>query len=178
MCQKLRGICCGASGTWTESTLNNRGKESYRQIKTPPTYLQYLTPFCTLPPSDAYFSALYKTIQLGHFWQIAWSYLWKNNLSLGWNVPERGGGDKVLTWVSLLMQYSCLVDQSFGIVPHTYMHCITIQSLVTKFSGLVVMGRDSRSKGHGFESWHRILDGHFSHIIVVKIVLFVWKDRK
>ena len=93
MCQKLRGICCGASGTWTESTLNNRGKESYRQIKTPPTYLQYLTPFCTLPPSDAYFSALYKTIQLGHFWQIAWSYLWKNNLSLGWNVPDRGGGE-------------------------------------------------------------------------------------
>ena len=45
MCQKLRGICCGASGTWTESTLNNRGKESYRQIKTPPTYLLYLTPF-------------------------------------------------------------------------------------------------------------------------------------
>ena len=26
--------------------------------------------------------------------------------------------------------------------------------------GLVVMGVDSRSKGHGFESWHRILDGH------------------
>ena len=44
--------------------------------------------------------------------------------------------------------------------------------------GLVVMGRDSRSEGHGFESRHRILDGHFSHIIVVKIVMFVWKDRK
>ena len=39
--------------------------------------------------------------------------------------------------------------------------------------GLVVMGRDSRSKGCGFESWHCILDGHFSHIIVVKIVMFV-----
>ena len=44
--------------------------------------------------------------------------------------------------------------------------------------GLVVMGRDSRSKGRGFESRHRILDGHFSHIFVVKIVMFVWKDRK
>ena len=32
--------------------------------------------------------------------------------------------------------------------------------------GLVVMGRDSRSKGRGFES----LDGHFLHIFVVKIV--------
>ena len=27
--------------------------------------------------------------------------------------------------------------------------------------GLVVMGGDSFSKGRGFESWHRILDGHF-----------------
>ena len=37
--------------------------------------------------------------------------------------------------------------------------------------GLVVMGRDSRSEGRGFESRHRILDGHFSH--TVKIVMFV-----
>ena len=35
--------------------------------------------------------------------------------------------------------------------------------------GLVVMGRDSRPEGRGFESWHRILDGHFSHIFVVKL---------
>ena len=27
--------------------------------------------------------------------------------------------------------------------------------------GLVVMGRDCRSEGGGFESRHRILDGHF-----------------
>ena len=27
--------------------------------------------------------------------------------------------------------------------------------------GLVVMGRDSCSEGHGFKSLHRILDGHF-----------------
>ena len=39
--------------------------------------------------------------------------------------------------------------------------------------GLVVMGRDSRSEGRGFESRHRILDGHFSHIFVIKIVMFV-----
>ena len=30
--------------------------------------------------------------------------------------------------------------------------------------GLVVMGRDSCSEGRGFESRHRILDGHFFHI--------------
>ena len=35
--------------------------------------------------------------------------------------------------------------------------------------GLVVMGGDSLSEGHGFESWYHILDGHFSHIFVVKI---------
>ena len=44
---------------------------------------------------------------------------------------------------------------------------------MTNDPGLVVMGRDSRSKGHGFESWHRILDGHFSHKFVLKIVMFV-----
>ena len=38
---------------------------------------------------------------------------------------------------------------------------------------LVVTGGDSRSEGHGFESLHRILDGHFSHIFVVKIVMCV-----
>ena len=43
--------------------------------------------------------------------------------------------------------------------------------------GLVVMVNDSCSRGRGFESQHRILDGHdiFSHWFVVKIVLFVWK---
>ena len=33
----------------------------------------------------------------------------------------------------------------------------------------MVMGGDSCSKGRGFESQYRILDGHFSHIFVVKI---------
>ena len=42
-------------------------------------------------------------------------------------------------------------------------------------NGLVVMGGDSCSEGHGFESQRRILDGHdiFSHIFVVKIEVFV-----
>ena len=40
---------------------------------------------------------------------------------------------------------------------------------------LVVMGGDSCSEGRGFESQLRVLDGHgiFSHIFVVKIVMFV-----
>ena len=32
--------------------------------------------------------------------------------------------------------------------------------------GLVVTGGDSCSEGHGFESQHHILDGHFSHLFV------------
>ena len=35
--------------------------------------------------------------------------------------------------------------------------------------GLVVMGGDSCSKGRGFESQHPMLDGHFSHLFVVKL---------
>ena len=35
----------------------------------------------------------------------------------------------------------------------------------------MVMGGDSCFKGHGFESRHLILDGHFSHKFVVKIVM-------
>ena len=37
----------------------------------------------------------------------------------------------------------------------------------------MVMGVDSCSEGRGFESVYRILDEHFSHIFVVKIVMFV-----
>ena len=35
----------------------------------------------------------------------------------------------------------------------------------------MVMGGDSCSEGNGFKSQHRILEGHFSHIFVVKIVM-------
>ena len=42
---------------------------------------------------------------------------------------------------------------------------------------LVVMGGDSLSKGREFESRHRILNGHFSHLLVRKIVMRVWKDE-
>ena len=42
-----------------------------------------------------------------------------------------------------------------------------------KRPGLVVLRGDSCSEGRRFESQHRILDGQFSHLFVVKIVLFV-----
>ena len=45
--------------------------------------------------------------------------------------------------------------------------------LLTGSPGLGVMGGDSWSEGHGFESHHQILDGNFSHLFVVKIVTFV-----
>ena len=38
--------------------------------------------------------------------------------------------------------------------------------------GLVVMGGDSCSEGCGFEPQPCILDGHFSHLFAVKIVMF------
>ena len=36
---------------------------------------------------------------------------------------------------------------------------------------------DSCSEGCGFEFQYHILDGHFSHLFVVKIAMFVWKDE-
>ena len=43
--------------------------------------------------------------------------------------------------------------------------------------GLMVMGGDSCSEGQGFESQHSILDGHFSHKFVVKIVMMFVRKR-
>ena len=40
-----------------------------------------------------------------------------------------------------------------------------------RIPGLVVMGRDSHLEGRWFDSQHHILDGHFSHLFVVKIVM-------
>ena len=40
--------------------------------------------------------------------------------------------------------------------------------LVGRSPGLVVLGLDSLSDGHGFESQHRILDGHFFTLICCK----------
>ena len=37
----------------------------------------------------------------------------------------------------------------------------------------MIVGQDLCSEGHGFESQHSILDGHFSQKFVVKIVMFV-----
>ena len=44
-------------------------------------------------------------------------------------------------------------------------------------TGLVVIGGDSCFEGRGFESQHQIVDGHFSHLFVVKTVMFVLKDE-
>ena len=42
----------------------------------------------------------------------------------------------------------------------------------------MVMGRDSCSNGRGFESRHRILDGPFSHLFVVKKINVCLKRPK
>ena len=41
----------------------------------------------------------------------------------------------------------------------------------------MVVGGDSCYKGCGFESQHHILDGHFPHLFVVKIVILFEKDE-
>ena len=52
----------------------------------------------------------------------------------------------------------------------------TIQTMVGS-SGLVVMGGGLRSEGGEFKSLHHVLDGHFSLLFVVRILMFVWKDE-
>ena len=44
--------------------------------------------------------------------------------------------------------------------------------------GLVGMGRDSHSEGCWFESWHRILDGHFFTYICGKNCIVCLKRPK
>ena len=44
--------------------------------------------------------------------------------------------------------------------------------------GLVVMGGDSHPEGRGFESQHCILDGHFSHIFVIKELYCLFEKTK
>ena len=64
--------------------------------------------------------------------------------------------------------------------PKTWPPAVPSTSLKRKNSkglGLVVTGGDSCTEGRGFESQHQILDGYFSHLFVVKIVMFVWKDE-
>ena len=43
-----------------------------------------------------------------------------------------------------------------------------VYSCAGRSPGLVVMGGDSCYRGRGFESWHRILDGHFITYICCK----------
>ena len=48
-----------------------------------------------------------------------------------------------------------------------------IWPLIIGSPGLVVMGGDSWSKDCEFKFQHHILDGHFSHLFVVKLVMCV-----
>ena len=43
--------------------------------------------------------------------------------------------------------------------------------------GLLVIGVNSYPEGRGFESQHRILNGHFTNIFVVKIVVCLKKTK-
>ena len=45
-------------------------------------------------------------------------------------------------------------------------------------TGLVVMEGDSRTRGRGFESEHRIMDGGFLRYIFLRHVAFIEKTEK
>ena len=70
--------------------------------------------------------------------------------------------------------YLLLIRVTWVRIQSAFYHCLLIIELGGS-RGLVVMGGDSFSKGHGFESRRRVLDGHdkFLHIFVVRIVMFV-----
>ena len=83
------------------------------------------------------------------------------------------------TWPIVL----CLVElvsinYSFAqLLNHSIFHIFCLFDLFfSGIPGLVVMREESCSEGCGFKSQHWILDGHFSHLFVVKIVMFVWTD--
>ena len=59
---------------------------------------------------------------------------------------------------SLLMSTICGVTKFKVIWSHVEMQKRNSQG---RSPGLVVMADNSSSRGHGFESWRRILDGHF-----------------
>ena len=54
---------------------------------------------------------------------------------------------------------------------------MSVQHGVWVSPGLVVTGRDSCPEGRMFESQHCILDGHFAHVFVVKIVCLKRRKR-
>ena len=43
------------------------------------------------------------------------------------------------------------------------------RAVIRLTTGLVVMGDVSCTRGREFESWHRILNGHFSHILMQRL---------
>ena len=60
-------------------------------------------------------------------------------------------------------------ETRFGKISPLYQNFRSLWPYFESIFGLVVIGGDSCSEGRGFESGHRILDGHFSHQFVVKL---------
>ena len=57
------------------------------------------------------------------------------------------------------------------------MHFSDMRSLIWNSYEVKVNSSTSCFKGREFESRHHILDGHFLHLFVVKILMCVWKDK-
>ena len=93
-------------------------------------------------------------------------------VSRKWGRPSNGQKlpevslSTVKSFFDILWYFRC---RGFNVVKHFYP--------MGGSPGLVVMGGDSCSKSREFKSWHRILDGRFFHLFVVKIIMCVWKDE-
>ena len=93
---------------------------------------------------------------------------------------------KEITLISCKKYSNKWLQADFTIVLYVGTYTATICTYGSKLSslggspGLVVMGGDSRSKGRGFESWRRILDGHeiFHVDLLQKLYCLFEKDQK
>ena len=109
--------------------------------------------------------------------QIYLSGLMNNNLKAPYYECSDECNWSMRYFTSELEVHSCVISchLSWKILTNFRLKNFTI---LGRSPGLVVMGGDSCFRGCKFESQHRILDGHFSHVSVVRIVMFVWKDEK
>ena len=105
-----------------------------------------------------------------------WKFCWPNHMS-----PKQIDRTVYTVMTNFFSQtHTYLIWWNHGSDKSTLLE-ISVNKKFVKLGGspgTVVMAGDSSSEGRGFESQHRIMDGHFSHIFVVKIVfMFVWKDK-
>ena len=84
---------------------------------------------------------------------------------------------KVETWDGFYLWANHDIFFMFIFVLFSFRFQWQIYSLLGGSPVGVVNGWDLQSEGSEFKSRRRILDRHFSHLFVVRIAMFVWKDE-